>query len=96
MNLMDYIKPELLVVAVVCYLLGAALKATTLVKDKYIPLLLGGAGIVLCCIWVAATSELLTPQDWAMALFTAVVQGILVAGASTYVNQLLKQGGKSE
>lgn len=31
-----------------------------------------------------------------MALFTAIVQGILVAGLSNYVNQLIKQSGKEE
>lgn len=31
-----------------------------------------------------------------MAVFTAVVQGILVAGLSTYVDQVVKQVGKRE
>ena len=31
-----------------------------------------------------------------MAIFTAIVQGILVAGLSTYVNQLIKQTTKDE
>lgn len=31
-----------------------------------------------------------------MALFTAITQGIIVAGLSTYVNQLIKQSGKEE
>ena len=31
-----------------------------------------------------------------MAVFTAVIQGILVAGLSTYVNQIVKQIGKSK
>lgn len=51
---------------------------------------------MVCAVYVCATSRLQIPQDWLLALFTAVVQGILLAGASTYVNQLLKQGGKSE
>jgi hypothetical protein len=32
----------------------------------------------------------------AMAVFTALVQGILVAGLSTYVNQVIKQIKKME
>ncbi|HJC91429.1 MAG TPA: phage holin family protein, partial [Candidatus Mediterraneibacter excrementigallinarum] len=32
----------------------------------------------------------------AMAVFTAIVQGILVAGLSTYVNQIIKQINKTE
>ena len=31
-----------------------------------------------------------------MAVFTAIVQGILVAGLSTYVNQVIKQSNKNE
>ena len=92
----NYIKPELIVVAVVLYFVGMGLKQAQAVKDKYIPLILGGAGIVLCAVWVLATSPLGTGQDIAMAVFTAVVQGILVAGLSTYINQIIKQANKSE
>ena len=35
-------------------------------------------------------------QDIAMAIFTAVTQGILIAGLSTYVNQIVKQTNKDE
>ncbi|MBE5978733.1 MAG: hypothetical protein E7249_06325 [Paenibacillaceae bacterium] len=31
-----------------------------------------------------------------MAVFSAMTQCILVAGLSTYINQLIKQWGKSE
>lgn len=91
MELMEYVKPELMIVAVACYFIGMALKNTSLLRDKLIPVALGIVGIVLSCIYVAATSELNTPQEWAMALFTGLTQGILVAGLSTYVNQLVKQ-----
>lgn len=95
-QIMNYVKPELIVVAVVLYFIGMGLKQAQAVKDKYIPLLLGGVGIVLCAIWVLATSPLGTGQDIAMAIFTAIVQGILVAGLSTYINQIVKQANKSE
>lgn len=95
-QIMNYVKPELIVVAAVLYFIGMGLKQAQAVKDKYIPLILGGAGIVLCAIWVLATSPLGTGQDIAMAVFTAIVQGILVAGLSTYINQIIKQTNKSE
>ena len=95
-QIMNYVKPELLVVAIVLYFVGMALKQAQAVKDKYIPLILGGIGIVLCAIWVLATCPLNTGQNIAMAVFIAIVQGILVAGLSTYVNQLVKQSGKEE
>ncbi len=95
-QIMNYVKPGLIVVAVVLYFVGMGLKQAQAVKDKYIPLILGGVGIVLCAIWVLATSPLGTGQDIAMAVFTAIVQGILVAGLSTYINQIMKQTSKTE
>ena len=61
-----------------------------------IPLTLGGIGIVICGIWVFATAQFSGPQDFAMAIFAAFTQGILVTGASTYVHQLIKQAQKEE
>ena len=95
-KIMNYVKPELIVVAVALYFLGIALKQAQSVKDKYIPLLIGGVSIVLCAIWVLATSEIGNGQQVAMAVFTAITQGILVAGLSTYVDQIKKQVHKDE
>ena len=95
-QIMNYVKPELIVVAVALYFLGMALKQAQAVKDKYIPLILGGVSIVLCAIWVLATSEVCTGQQAAMAVFTAVTQGILVAGLSNYVNQIIKQTHRNQ
>lgn len=93
---MDYIKPELIVVAIVLYIVGIGLKKSVAVLDKYIPIILGGLGVAVCGIYVFATSSLGTPQEIALAVFTTLVQGILVAGASTYVNQVVKQLNKEE
>lgn len=95
-QIINYVKPELMVVAVVLYFIGMGLKRAQTVKDKYIPLILGAGGILLCAIYVIATSPLSTMQKIAMAVFTAIVQGILVAGLSTYVNQVIKQVNKTE
>lgn len=95
-QIMNYVKPELIVVAIVLYFLGMVLKESERVKDKYIPLLLCGVSIVLCAIWVIATSAITNAQEAAMAIFTAITQGILVAGLSTYVDQIKKQMNKEE
>ena len=95
-QIMNYVKPELVVVAVVLYFIGMGIKKTEKVSDKYIPLILGGIGIALCAVWVLATCTLGNGQDIAMAVFTAIVQGILVAGLSTYINQIIKQAKKNE
>lgn len=95
-QIMNYVKPELIVVAVVLYFVGAGLKKAETVADKYIPIILGAVGVMLCAIYVLATCPLGTGQEIAMSIFTAIVQGILVAGLSTYVNQIIKQAQKTE
>lgn len=92
----NYVKPELIVVAIALYFVGMALKQAQAVKDKYIPLILGGISIAICAIYVFATCNCGTGQDVAMAIFTAITQGILIAGLSTYVNQIIKQTNKDE
>lgn len=96
MDIMNYIKPELIVVAIVLYFVGLAVKKAEFVKDKYIPLILGSIGIMLSGLWVIATSDIVSYKDAIFAGFTATVQGVLVAGLSTYVNQLIKQANKTE
>lgn len=92
----NYVKPELIVVAIALYFVGMALKQAQAVKDKYIPLILGGISILICAMYVFATCTCSTGQDIAMAIFTTITQGILVAGLSTYVNQIVKQLNKEE
>ena len=96
MQIKDYVKPELLVVAVVLYFIGMWLKQSETVKDKYIPLINGLIGVAICAIYVFATCACGSGQDIALAVFTALTQGVLVAGLSTYVNQIFKQSGKEE
>ena len=93
---MNYIKAELIVVAVVLYFIGSAMKKSRAIKDKYIPILNGLIGIAICALYIFATCVCDSVQAVAMALFTSITQGILVAGLSTYVNQLIKQAGKKE
>lgn len=93
MDFQEYIKSELLILVPVLYIIGLGLKKSKL-KDKWIPLALGIAGIALSAIWVIATSQITNIQEAAAALFTAVTQGILVAGASVYANQIYVQAQK--
>lgn len=95
-QIVNYVKPELLIVAVVLYFFGVGLKKAASVVDKYIPLILGVAGIMICGIYVLGTIPIGTGQEAAMAIFTSITQGILVAGLSNYVNQIFKQLNKDE
>lgn len=94
--LKEYIKPELLVVVIVLYFIGMGLKYTEFIKDKYIPIILGTLGVLISAIYVVATSDIIGYKEVLMAIFTSIIQGILVAGTSVYVNQLIKQNQKEE
>lgn len=93
---LKYVKPELLGLSVALYFLGLWIKQSELIKDKYIPLVNGVVGIVLCALYVLATVSSYTFRECLLALFTAVTQGILVAGLSTYANQIGKQISKTD
>lgn len=95
MNYQDYIKTELLILVPVLYFLGIGLKKSKL-PDKWIPIVIGLSAVVLSAIWVVATADISGLQETASAIFTAVTQGVLVAGASVYANQLYIQAKKEE
>lgn len=95
MDIQEYIQPELLILVPVLYLIGIGLKKSAM-ADKWIPLILGGVSVLLSALWVFATCDCSGAREIAEAAFTAVTQGILIAGASVYVNQLIRQSGKEE
>lgn len=95
MNYQDYIKTELFVLIPVLYFLGAGLKKSKL-PDKWIPVALGVFAVLLSAVWVIATADISGLKEAAAAIFTAVTQGVLLAGASVYVNQLYVQARKEE
>ena len=91
MDFNEYIQPELLVLIPALYVVGDSLKKFQGLPDKYIPVILGGFGVILSCIYIFGM-EGINGQ----AFFTGIVQGILVAGASVYANQIYKQSTKIE
>lgn len=94
-SLTQYLQPELLILVPVLYLIGMALKNSEKVSDKFIPLILGICGVVIAVIYCFATVTITDGYKGVlMILFTAVTQGILCAGASVYVNQIVKQTQK--
>lgn len=95
MNYQDYIKTELLILVPVLYFIGIGLKKSKL-PDRWIPLSIGVISVLLSAVWVIATSDITCVKDAAYAVFTALTQGVLVAGASVYANQLYLQARKDE
>nr|DAH38421.1 MAG TPA: holin [Caudoviricetes sp.] len=95
-QLKNFIRPELLILVPVLYFIGCGLKRTESIADKKIPMLLGLTGVSLAAVWVAATTAFSGYRDALMAVFAAVTQGVLCAGASVYVSQLIIQNRKGE
>lgn len=92
MNIIDYIRPELLLIVPVLWVLGKLLKEAAFIRDKFIPLILGGVGILLAVCWVGGSTE----PFGVTGFFTAVTQGILCAGVAVYGNQIVKQVRKDD
>lgn len=90
MELIDFIRPELITLIPVMYFIGIAFKKSK-IPDHWIPFILGGISILICSLWVCATSDTGNIRDTALALFISITQGVLTAGASVYINQLYKQ-----
>ena len=95
MDFQNYIKTELFILIPVLYIIGIGLKKSKL-PNKWIPSVLGITGIALSSVWIMATGDFAGMKDIASAIFTAVTQGVLVAGASVYANQLYVQSKKEE
>lgn len=95
MDFQEFIKPELLILIPVLYLIGMAIKKSNL-PDKLIPFILGIIGILLAVLYLLATEPIIGTQAVATAIFTAITQGVLCAGASVYFDQLIKQSKKED
>ena len=95
MDVMNFIKPELLILVPVLYTIGIGIKKSN-VTDKYIPLILGVVSMFLSTLWGISTSDIRNWQDAVYAVFISITQGILTAGASVYFNQLHIQSKKDE
>lgn len=91
MTFEEYITPELAVLIPVLYLIGASLKRYPNFADKHIPIVLGIVGIGIAMIYEFSVIGV----SWD-ALYASIIQGILCAGASVYVNQTVKQISKDE
>ncbi|PHV69436.1 hypothetical protein CS063_15670 [Sporanaerobium hydrogeniformans] len=90
----NLIKPELLVLIPILYLIGNFFKQSTIVPDKLIPLYLGLLSIVLCGTRIFADLPHLTVPVILTATFSSVTQGIMVAATSVYAHQIYHQTTK--
>lgn len=75
-----------LTIIVICYLIGLGAKASDLVKDNLIPVIVGVAGGIL-----GVAGLYIMPDFPAGDVMTAIAVGIVSGLASTGVNQIYKQ-----
>jgi len=95
-NFQEFIKPELLILIPVLYLIGAGIKRSK-IRDHFIPAILGVAGVILSGMYILAIEQPFADiTNVFSAIFSAITQGILCAGASVYVNQIFKQAEKDD
>ena len=78
-------------ITVLCYLAGTGVKTTPL-DNKYIPVICGGAGLVLGLVALYAGM----PEFPATDPITAAAVGVVSGLAATGINQAVKQLGKTE
>ena len=90
MDFSVYIKPELLILAPVMYIIGVIIK-TSKTDDRYIPLILGIISVVLSGVHIFSATEIKAFTEVLAALFCSVCQGVLIAGSSVYADQIKKQ-----
>lgn len=84
---LQFIKPELIIVMVACYVLGMFLKASA-AKDWLIPYLLLVFAIVLTIAYLAVV---LDEGFTGKAIVVGIIQGLFAAALAVYGNQLIKQ-----
>lgn len=88
----EFIKPELLILIPVLYIIGVGFKKSLFIlQDRFIPIALGLISILLSGMYIFATTTMTGAKEITMAIFTALTQGVLLAGASVYANQIYKQ-----
>lgn len=62
-QIINYVKPELVVVSIALYFLGMWMKNSKRIKDNDIPIFLGIIGIIICGLYVIATCNLSGMQN---------------------------------
>ncbi len=88
-----FVKPELVVLIPVLFFIGSAIKKSK-VPDAWIPYILGVISILLSLLYLVGCCSIQSWHEAAAMLFTAITQGILTAGGSVYIHQLMKQKQK--
>jgi len=88
-EILNYVRPEIMVLIPVLVIIGLMLKKISRVKDWTIPIILGLVGVVLAISTFGFVEGFTGPT-----ILTGIIQGILAAGMAVYVHQLTIQSVK--
>lgn len=83
LEILKFIKPEILILIPVLIVLGLILKKTPQIKDWLIPIILLAFGIVLAVLILSLQGGFTS-----LNILNGFIQGILVTGMAVYVHQL--------
>ena len=83
MDIEKFIIEQALIIIPVLYVIGAFIKRLETIKDKYIPLILLALGVAFSIGILGVSVQ-------------AIIQGVLVSGATVLGDQLFKQINKQE
>ena len=84
MDILSYIMDNKLILIPVLYIVGYIIKNTALIKNKFIPLILLGLGMLLSVLMGGDT------------IVNNIIQGILVAGATVLTNEVVVKKKKTD
>ena len=79
-------------IAVICYLIGAGLKAWDTFDDRKIPVIMGICGFILGVVAFYVSPSIIPADD----IITAMAIGVVSGFSATAVNQIYKQSQKGE
>lgn len=89
----EYIRSELLIITPVLYVIAKAVSLSS-IEDKWIPWILMGVSIALSGLYTFSVTDVSTLSNLLMAIFSTIVQGILLSGTAIFggiLGQLLKE-----
>ena len=90
-----FIKPDLLILIPVLFLIGNWLKKSK-IKDYKIPFIIGCIGVILSNLYIILAIPVFNIREVLMAIFAGFCQGILIAGVSVFIKQLKIQSKKMQ
>ena len=95
-EILENLRPELLLtLPPALNVLGAIAKKSGKIEGKGIQFLLIAVSVVLCLTYVLGTSCLYSFQDWTLAVFFSITQGIAYAGTAIGVHQVCQKESKT-